>query len=403
MAHLQQPQILAILFVEAGVSADCPVGPFSTFGPCTLLDQQLSVLVASGIQDVALLSDFVAPMIEETMLHWRERGLHIAAFSDRSALAEWTKKSASLLILGHNVLATPATIAHAAGQERPILFVRDAATSDDRHERIDLNDRWTGIAVLPSAYLNNLPQLAEDWSLQSALLRHAVQNGVPRETMAIGPSATLQSEIIVDAGDIERWQGRTVQQHFDQENTTATPFRRWISLPLARTMMPLLWDSRAEAAQIVAWGRYALMVIVFILALLQWPIAALGLLIPVLLLEEVSRQNSALSVRVTDDALLAKVYSGAWFALPAVALMSSGVTSQLNAFLIGGTAALSVAVSAAARPMSEKWVIARDEAVVLTLGCAIAGLSLTSAGLLTSFAVLICGFWRPIWSRLNAI
>jgi hypothetical protein len=403
MQPSQQSPILAFMSVDADLAVANDVGPLTRFGTATLMDQQLAALMFAGISNVAIFANGAMHGLDEIITHWRAQGLNISVFPDRKSAEKCTAGYEMMLLMAHNLIATPTSFAHAAARVDPILFVRDAATSDERHERIDLNDRWTGIALLPVKYLDELPELAEDWSLQSALLRQAVQNGIPRETMAIGPSSPLQSEIIVDFDDVDRWQTRQMDQHFAIARATASPFRRWVSLPLAHVAVPLLWHTRADAVQIATWIRYALLALAVLLALLQWPIAALCCLILVLVLEEIDDQNTALSVRGIGDLLPFQVYSIIWFALPAAALMSAGTIGHLNAFLIGAVAATSVAVTSAVRPVAENWVVARQEAVVLALCCALAGLSLANTVLLTALAVMVSGFWRPIWSRLNAI
>ena len=413
MAISPKPAPLACLIVDAvslaepisgpsrsGVQA---VGPMARFGAGTMLDQQLAALWTADVRQAALLVDGVVPGLDDVLAQWREKGLHIEVFLDRAALLEFANEFELMLILAHNLVATAQTVTYALAQKEPTLFVRDAATSDERHERIDLNDRWTGIAILPVKYLNELPDLAEDWSIQSALLRHAVQKDVRRETMAVGPAAPLQSAIIVDFGDVDRWQSRVGHQHFDQQFASATPFRRWFSLPLAWMVLPLLWERQREAAQLVTWGRYALLVMAFILALLQWLPAALCLVFPLLLVEEVDRQYDELSPHRRGDTMASLFYWGAWFAFPIIGIMSVEGMPYFGGFLLGGVLSSAVVASAAMRPANETWVVARQEAVIVSLAGIIIGLSIADSALATSLTVLISGFWRPILSRLKAI
>lgn len=407
MAFPPKPTTLACLFVDAASAVALntgpqPVGPLARFGAGTLLDQQLAALWTADVRQAAFLVDGTVPGLDDVLGQWRAKGLHIAVFADLRALLELANEFDLMLILAHNLVATAQTVTHALTQRDPTLFVRDAATSDERHERIDLNDRWTGIAILPVKYFAELPDLAEDWSLQSALLRHAVQKGVRRETMAVGPAAPLQSAMIVDFGDVERWQSRVVQQHFDQQFASAMPFRRWISLPFSRMVLPLLWERQKEAAQLVR-GRYALLVMAFILALLQWLPAALCLVFPLLLVEEVDRQYDAMSPHRHGNTMASRLYWGAWFAFPIIGIMSVGGMPYFGGFLLGGILSSAIAASAAMRPADETWVVARQEAVIVSLACIIVGLNIADAVLLTSLAVMVSGFWRPIWSRLKAI
>ena len=403
MAIQHHPPNLACLFIDITAAIEHGQGPLARFGAGTILDQQLGAFVAAGMTQIRVWADHPIPGLAEDLDKWRAEGLDIEVFHDRDAMATGVSLNATMLVLAHNLVATSATVHHAMARSEPTLFVRDAATSDERHERIDLNDRWTGIAVLPVQFLAELPELAEDWSLQSALLRHAVQKAVPRETLAIGPAAPFQSEIIVERGDVARWQSRMVQHHFDQELTVATPFRRWVSLPLARVVLPLLWERQEEAAQLVTWGRYALLVMAFILALLQWLPAALCLLIPLILLEEIDSQHTALSAHRRGHLSASQIYSAAWFAFPIIAIMSVEAMPFFSGFLLGGIVSIAVASTAALRSAQEIWVVTRQEAVLLALGTAIVGLSVADSALLTTLAVLASGFWRPIWSRLKAI
>ena len=403
MAALQTKTKLACLFIDTAVSGKHAVGPLTRFGAGTLLDRQIAALAAADIQEVAIWMDRAFAGMDTIITKWREVGLSITVLNTIDAMAQWAAASPSVLILAHNLLANSETLAHVAHVKEPSVFVRDAATSDERHERIDLNDRWTGMAVLPTRFLSELPELADDWSLQSALLRHAVQKGVRRESMAIGPAAPWQSEIAVDGGDVARWQSRMVDQHFDNELSKAAPFRRWIGLPFARMALPLLWGKGEEVSPLVTWARYALLVMAFILALLQWLPAALCLLIPLLLVEEVDRQYAALSPHQSEGAMAVAINDAAWFAFPIVGIMSVAGVSHFSAFLLGGVLASAIAVASIARQADEKWVLSRPESVVLALAFAIIGLSVSDSALLIALAALVSGFWRPIAVRLKAI
>ncbi len=48
---------------------------------------------------------------------------------------------------------------------------------DDRHERIDAESRWAGLAMIDGAILRETAAMLHDWDLQSTLLRRALQAG----------------------------------------------------------------------------------------------------------------------------------------------------------------------------------------------------------------------------------
>lgn len=373
------------------------------WGGGSLFEQQLSTLVSAGIDDIVLLTRSLTPAMQAIVNDWHERGATIEAAPNADAVLHGTESGSQLLILAENLVTTSATLAHVAENTDPVLFVREAATSDDRHERIDLNDRWAGLAVIPAEFLANLPELEADWSLQSALLRHAVQQNVRRETLTIGPAAPYQSEIIIDFDDLERWQKREMQRHFTESRLHASPFRRWIGIPLSNAALPMIWNTDADVAQIINWSRHALLVLALAIAFLQWPTAALGVLILVLLLEEVDWHHTALSNRNLDNAFMARAYPLLWAIFPVVALLSAAVSGQIDALLLGLLVSLSLAIGEWTDSTQADQKIMRDEAVVIGFVMLAVGVSLTTTALFIATAALVSGFWRPLSSRLKPI
>lgn len=64
--------------------------------------------------------------------------------------------------------------------EQPGIFIStvDGRAENETFERMDLNTRWAGLAVMPPSVVAKVGELPEGWSISSSLLRQAMQDNV---------------------------------------------------------------------------------------------------------------------------------------------------------------------------------------------------------------------------------
>lgn len=117
------------------------------------------------------------------LLHYRDdaaaRGIDIQFVRDPGAIAAEYGADPPVLVLRTDIFwkaeAVEALLRHAG----PFIAAVDENAENQLFERIDLNNRWAGLALLDARTLSQLAQLPDGWDMASALLRQAVQDGVP--------------------------------------------------------------------------------------------------------------------------------------------------------------------------------------------------------------------------------
>lgn len=181
-----------------------------------------------------------------------------------------------LLIIADGLYVAPADMAQMARETG--TFVASFAPGEgarvliERFERIDINHVWAGLACIRARDVVDARDLPEDWSIQSALLRLAVQKGYRREVLPFAMAEAGRIAIVregheVDtlalqelAGSAGAWGGNLVQ---------TAPMRG-----LAQRLWSAKWSRPA-----LRLSSIALPVLGIGVAIGGWSMAALGLLV----------------------------------------------------------------------------------------------------------------------------
>lgn len=112
-----------------------------------------------------------------------------------------------LLIIADGLYVAPADIAMMARETG--TFVTSFAPGEgarslvERFERIDINHIWAGLACVRARDLVEARELPEDWSVQSALLRLAVQRSYRRQVVPFALAEAGRIAIVRDAGEAD--------------------------------------------------------------------------------------------------------------------------------------------------------------------------------------------------------
>jgi len=88
-----------------------------------------------------------------------------------------------LLFLDDGVGFEPAYLQQFLAARIPVLLVTEHDDKTAYLERIDLNHRWTGIALFAPNLMENMADVPADWDVGSALLRAAIQSDYRREVL----------------------------------------------------------------------------------------------------------------------------------------------------------------------------------------------------------------------------
>jgi hypothetical protein len=112
-----------------------------------------------------------------------------------------------LLIIADGLYVAPEEIEPMARQSG--TFVASFAPGDgarsliERFERIDINHVWAGLACVRARDLVEARDLPEDWSVQSALLRLAVQRGYRRQVLPFALAEAGRIAIVRDGAEAD--------------------------------------------------------------------------------------------------------------------------------------------------------------------------------------------------------
>lgn len=180
-----------------------------------------------------------------------------------------------LLVIADGLYVAPQDMAALAGETGPFVasFAPGEATRSliERFERIDINHIWAGLACVRARDLVEARDLPDDWSVQSALLRLAVQRGYRRLLLPFSTAESGRMAIVRDGAEA---QSLAMQQ---LAGPAGGPGSRLLRLAPLQTLARKAWAS--------AWVRPALRsaalglpLAAIGLAVAHWSAAALGLL-----------------------------------------------------------------------------------------------------------------------------
>ncbi|WP_066043942.1 MULTISPECIES: hypothetical protein [unclassified Blastomonas] len=167
----------------------------------------IDLAVQAGAGEILCLVGTVDDRIREIEGYAAQRGL---AFHLVRSVADISVRLASedeLLVIADGLYVAPADMDRLARETGP--FVASFAPGDgarvliERFERIDINHVWAGLACVRARDLVEARDLPEDWSIQSALLRLAVQRGYRREVLPFSLAEAGRIAIVREAGEAE--------------------------------------------------------------------------------------------------------------------------------------------------------------------------------------------------------
>ncbi|WP_439468269.1 hypothetical protein [Blastomonas fulva] len=181
-----------------------------------------------------------------------------------------------LLIIADGLYVAPEEIEPMARQSG--TFVASFAPGDgarsliERFERIDINHVWAGLACVRARDLVEARDLPEDWSVQSALLRLAVQRGYRRQVLPFALAEAGRIAIVRDGAEAD---ALALQELAGSSGAMGTRLVRMAPVQaLARRAWAARWINPALRVSALAVPLGAID-----LAVADWSMTALALLI----------------------------------------------------------------------------------------------------------------------------
>ena len=263
-------QIVALLCIGDVVSADGEVAlPLTPLFGRPMIHHMIKALQRIGITQFCVGVDTVPGALLSYRDQVAKEGLELRFVREPSAMAPLLAADTRALVLRGDTIWDVKLIDRALKHDGPLIATVEERSENQMFERIDLNSRWAGMAILDRNSLAALTQLPEGWDMASALLRQAMQDNV-----TIWP--LKQSEIqdghvrrLENVGDLAAAQSLLLAP---PANCPVTLESKLFSKGLAR-FGPAIWS--------VTWGRGGaelgfpgLSLIAAILAVTAFPLVA---------------------------------------------------------------------------------------------------------------------------------
>lgn len=198
-----------------------------------------------------------------------KEGIELRFVREPSAMVPLLVADTRALVLRGDTIWDANLIDQALRHNGPLIATVEERSENLMFERIDLNSRWAGMAILDRGSLAALTQLPEGWDMASALLRQAMQDHVTLWPLKQSEIQDGHVRRLVNTSDLAAAQSLLM---VSPANGPATLESKLFSPGLAR-LGPAIWS--------VPWGRGlaefsfpGLSLIAAILAVTGFPVVA---------------------------------------------------------------------------------------------------------------------------------
>lgn len=153
----------------------------------TLIEYQARQAAAAGAGHVVILVERVPSGLVGAVDRLRRDGIVVELARSVADAADRIHPDERLLLIADGVIARQDVVDKAARSLAPSIFTVPDTNETLKHERIDANVRWAGLALIDGTMLRRTVAMLGDWDLQSTLLRRVVQAQAAR--IETGPGA----------------------------------------------------------------------------------------------------------------------------------------------------------------------------------------------------------------------
>jgi hypothetical protein len=181
MTPSEQYDIPTIALLSSATASDDAVTgqAHDVVGGQSLLEYQISLLARLGIRRFYVEVDNVTGLLLALADKSRNKGRQVEFVRSGLDVQRSIQPDDRLWVQSEALYVAPELLKQLL--KRPGTFVATIDGREDNHafERIDLNTRWAGIAMVSAGTISALHSLPEGWSMTSSLLRQALQEKVP--------------------------------------------------------------------------------------------------------------------------------------------------------------------------------------------------------------------------------
>jgi len=174
--------------VETALLSAVAIGDDGQFLPATteifgtaLISLQINSLREIGVKRFFIEAEQLTGPILSLVDELKAEDIDVAMVRSPKDLADSFASSDRCLVLAPGIHVEADIISNLINQPKQLVATVDGRDESSAFERIDLNTRWAGLAVIDKNLIEGLADLPEGWSLTSAILRGALQSGLKQQ------------------------------------------------------------------------------------------------------------------------------------------------------------------------------------------------------------------------------
>lgn len=271
----QQPASIALLSVAGLTDGQANSGSNTGLlevGGRPLLSWQMLALRRAGVDVFLIEVDTVPGALLDLADGFRRSGNNVEFVRTAKDLQAFLAPDSKLIVQAEAHCFSATAVEELTKQATPFVATIDGRDENAAFERIDLNTRWAGFALLNTSTALAMTELPEGWSITSSLLRQAIQGGVklrPIPQVMLQRGEVLRVATPTDASSLEN--------SILSERTETAPgwIEKHVFGTLAKLATPSIWRS-APSARFVPFVGPVLASVSLGLGLSGWSLAALS-------------------------------------------------------------------------------------------------------------------------------
>jgi hypothetical protein len=216
----------------------------------------------------------------------KSAGLDVQFVREPQALAGQIDVQTRVLLMRADIVFSQKVLAPLLNETLPFICTVEERPENENFERIDLNNRWAGLAMVDRRSLEGIVALPEGWDMASSLLRQSIQDKsrflpIRQTDLQAGLVQKLNS-----AADLNQASAMFVPHRFSDVSTLENK----IFVPFAPKVAALIWGAQ--------WRRTAT----------EWLFPAMAISSAVLAFADVAL-GAALVAMLAIFAALARTYA----------------------------------------------------------------------------------------------
>ena len=267
-----------------------PIGLLPLFDNL-LVDRQVRVAGRLGAEKIIFLCPTIPGAILQYIDELKVRKIDAEIVRTARELVQYSSEENELIVVADGVLPSSKVESLLAEQIGEVIYTVENDEVFEDFERIDLNQRWLGLAKLKASRLSMMIDVPDDWNVGSALLRIAVQSECERIVIP-GPDIIAGSVVhLENSSETTEYTRRKLKEPGLAKGGLLERFLIW---PVSRRLLPRLWQTSNSRIYLRIGSLFSSAAAV-ITAYFQYTFASLALLLVAGIFSAVNRDMDALS------------------------------------------------------------------------------------------------------------